>query len=69
MAMSGYTFMFNMDEIRNLSAATKAELAALDGDFADVLGVPTSATIEDTEKKTRSRKKKTDKGEEVIAPR
>lgn len=69
MAMSGYCFMFTMDELRNLSSSTKAELAKLDGDFADTVGAVTPEVAADTEKKTRSRKKKDDTtGKEVIAP-
>lgn len=68
MAMSGYTFMFSMDELRNLSASTKAELAKLDGDFADTVGAVTPEVAAETEKKTRSRKKKDESGKDVIAP-
>ncbi len=38
-----YCFLLTVDELHNLSAATKKELAELDGEFARLVGVPTAA--------------------------
>ena len=71
MAMSGYVFIFTLDELRKLSQSTKNELAALDGDFADTLGIelPGGNTPEDPASpapKKGGRRKKTADGQVIL---
>lgn len=41
--LARYCFLVTYDELQNLSASTKKELAELDGEFAKLVGVPTAA--------------------------
>ncbi len=55
---TGYCLILSLDELRALSSATQQELAMLDADFANMMGIATPANPPAEPKAKRSRAKK-----------
>lgn len=55
---TGYCLILSLDELRALSSATQQELAMLDADFANMMGISTPANPPAEPKAKRSRAKK-----------